>query len=96
MKKTCRSKVYLAFCRNQPCAVQNSDCMGDIQAAHTEASGVGMKGPDLSCIPLCHYHHNTELHQKGKLWFEDEHCIHMWWLNRETMRAYIEELELRI
>jgi hypothetical protein len=67
--------------------------MGDVQAHHSETGGVGMKGPDLSCIPLCHYHHNAELHQKGELWFEDKHRVNVWWVVIITMRAYIEGLE---
>lgn len=61
-------------------------------AHHTEKSGMGLKGDDLSCIPLCREHHQ-ELHQIGRKSFEQKHCVDLKDLNTSYLRVYIMYLE---
>lgn len=53
---TPRSEEYLDFVRGLTCAACGS--LKSIEAHHVEQGGVGMKGSDYSCIPLC-----TECHR---------------------------------
>lgn len=85
-----RSEDYKDFIRARPCQVENKDCRGDVQAAHLEARRTNT---DLCCIPLCHWHHNGELHQHGPKWFEKKHTIDLQRANHLINRAYIERLE---
>lgn len=59
---------YLAWLRDQPCAVGPVGCSGPTEAAHvrriSEGAGVGLK-PKWHAIPLCQGHHRLQ-HQKGE------------------------------
>lgn len=104
-EKTYRSKKYTAFVDTLPCAVETNlsycfdsageYCEGLVTHHHTETGGTSMKGSDLSCIPLCHGHHQgltTAIH-RGKETFakiygvyEDQEVI-------KANQAYIKYLE---
>ena len=97
-KKTYRSKKYMDFVKEQYCCLSSplSYCNGEGTVAHhTETGGVGMKGSDLSCIPLCPSHH-FEIHQHGKLTFALHHAIEISDVLIKTNQAYIEYLEAEI
>jgi hypothetical protein len=51
-----RHSGYRRSHRSLPCACCNT--RRGIEAAHTGPRGLGQKSSDLSCIPLCHEHHN--------------------------------------
>ena len=89
MKKTYRSKKYLAFVRTLPCTVPIAMCQGPVAAHHTETGGVGMKGPDLSCVPLCALHHQ-EIHSQGRITFQEKHSLDIQLSNLKVLRQYIE------
>ena len=89
--KPYRSKKYMDYVKRLPCLVQNKDCRGEVQPAHL---GARRTGSDLSCIPLCHWHHNGELHQHGPKWFEDNHTIDLQRANQLNNREYIERQEI--
>lgn len=65
-----RCKEYLEYISESPCYV----CLKDAEAHHTDVGGIGLKGSDFSCIPLCREHHR-ELHGIGRYTFEDRHRI---------------------
>jgi len=65
-----RSDKYLDYIRSLPCCL----CGKTSVPHHTHSGGVGMKGSDFSCIPLCGEHH-TELHTIGRATFEERNDI---------------------
>ena len=99
-KKTYRSKKYTEFVRRfLKCCVGEDDfhsryqrCQGEIVPHHTEPGGMGMKGSDLSCVPLCNFHHQL-LHDKGKRSFSEIYTFEPYFHVRQTNQAYIEYLE---
>ena len=82
----------MACVRTLPCSVAGELCQGDIAAHHIETGGMSSKATDLFCIALCGIHHAV-LHAHGKTTFESTYGVDLWRLNRDTMRAYIEEVE---
>lgn len=106
-EKTYRSKQYTSFVDQLPCVVYNyhdslkvfpygnERCGGLVTHHHTETGGVGMKGSDLSCIPLCNGHHKgltTAIH-RGKKTFARIYGIDE---DKEVLRVnqlYIQYLE---
>lgn len=52
---TVRTDDYLDFIRSKPCCLCGKE--GPSEAHHVAQGGVGMKGSDMSCIPLCSEHH---------------------------------------
>lgn len=60
-----RSAAYLAFVRDQPCAVCSTP--HEVQAHHhgRGTGGMGIKTCDLHTAPLCTVHHG-EWHTQGK------------------------------
>ena len=99
-KKTYRSKKYMDFVKGLECCVDSACrhsldgpiCDPDSIPHHTETGGVGMKGSDLSCIPLCNYHHNY-IHQHGKGTFQRKYDVLIIYVLNNTHQAYIEHLE---
>jgi len=106
-EKTHRSKPYMKFVDSLPCCVysyhdtfraipiDNEQCSGKGTHHHTETGGVGMKGSDLSCIPLCYGHHKgltTAIHN-GKETFARIYGIDIEKEVTRTNQAYIEYLE---
>lgn len=69
--KTYRSKKYLAFTRSRPCAICG---MPDSDPHHVKDknSGMGIKGSDLSAVPLCRVHH-SQIDSVGNKTFQEIH-----------------------
>jgi len=87
-----RDKEYLAFVHNFPCFVCGAK---DIQAAHTEHKGMGIKGSDYSVVNLCVECHlgNHGLDTIGREQFEKEHNVD---LNKQQiflLKEYIKHLK---
>lgn len=69
--KSIRSPEYLDYIRSMPCYVcQNSPS----EPHHTGAGGVGVKGSDFTCVPLCRRHHALA-HSMGCETFQEEYGI---------------------
>ena len=51
------------------------DCSGVMDPAHTENNGMGSKGPDSSCVPLCRTHHRE--YDAGRKAFEKKYKVNM-------------------
>ncbi len=54
------AKAYHQWLRGRACAVNDAECQGKIEAAHTpdpQSKGIGTKAADHNAIPLCHFHH---------------------------------------
>lgn len=67
-KAKAREHKYLDWIRSQECCV----CGGESEAHHVKIKGLhlggmGMKGPHLFSIPLCHTHHMS-FHRDPKEW----------------------------
>ena len=63
---------HRAWIRDRPCAVENGDCRGAVQAHHVRNGtdgGTGLKPHDKWCVPLCAQHHG-DLHREGWRSFE--------------------------
>lgn len=76
-KKPLRNPRYLAFIREQNCAVRSCRSWRS-EAAHTGDHGLGQKSSDYLAIPLCHKHHraaNDSYHQMGRVRFAEHHQI---------------------
>lgn len=70
---TPRSETYMEFIRRCPCAVRQTY---GVEPHHTATGGTGMKGSDLSCIPLDPDLHR-EYHDIGKESFEKKYDVSM-------------------
>ncbi len=55
-------------------------------AAHTENNGMGSKGPDSSCVPLCRKHHRE--YDAGRKTFEKKYGLIMKEIAKEYYAAY--------
>jgi hypothetical protein len=67
-----RNPEYLDYIRRQECYVcQQKPC-----EPHHAGGGVGRKGSDYSCVPLCRKHHR-ELHDIGKSTFMKQYEIRL-------------------
>ncbi len=83
--------AYLAFLREQPCAVCSQPMKwwlkqeSKTQAAHVGTRGLGQRAPDKTAIPLCRFHHlasKAAAHTLGKRFWE-RHA-----LDKETLITY--------
>lgn len=66
---------YLQWLRGRPCAIDNGDCSGKMEAAHVDHGGdkgMGTKASDRFAVPMCSYHH-AEQHRIGWLTFQEKH-----------------------
>ena len=96
--KTYRSEKYKAWVREQSCTLHfcgKPHTFHDlksypIEAAHTEHAGMGIRGSDLSCIPLCSYHHAKQ-HHLGVKTFEEKYAVDLEREATKTLRRYVEE-----
>ena len=61
---TPRDEKYRDWVKTLPCL----ECMkpAPSEAHHTETGGIGIKGSDYSCVPLCLNHHAEWHNTKGK------------------------------
>lgn len=89
-EKTFRSKRYMDFVKTLDCCVSSAGCGGEIAAHHTETGGMGIKGSDLSCIPLCGIHH-AFYHNSGKITFASYYNINIQDLVEETIQKRIDK-----
>ncbi len=67
-----RSQAYLDYIRSLPCIV----CRQPAEPHHTETAGVGLKGSDFSCVPLCREHHGKS-HNMTAYEFRSKYGISM-------------------
>jgi len=90
------TKEYLKYVRKHPCSVAGCTNIGQVEADHLEARGMGgrkRKGThtgtlvDFTCVPLCRSHH-TERHSKTLRDFEDKHKINLWKVNSKMVRDF--------
>jgi hypothetical protein len=92
-----RNGDYLAFLHAIPCVVCTEENRINIawhrlpkaipcfsEAAHGPVNGLGSKGADSSCTPLCHVHH-MESHRIGVKNFEARYGVN---LKREAARLF--------
>jgi len=59
-------------------------------AAHTQNNGMGSKGPDSSCVPLCRKHHDE--YDAGRAAFEKKYGVDMKALAAEHWKRYCVEM----
>lgn len=88
-----RDSKYITFVRLQPCIV--CGIISPNHAHHTETGGMGTKGSDYSCIPLCAVHHTSgtyAIHQIGNNNFEFHFNINLKEIQIKLLRKYIKEL----
>jgi hypothetical protein len=57
------------------------------EAAHTQNNGMGSKGPDSSCAPLCRKHHRE--YDSGREAFEAKYGIDMKQLAADWHKEYL-------
>lgn len=85
-------KRYTDFVRKHACVV-NRDCNGEVIYHHTEYKGMGKKGSDYSCIPLCSLMHHTgsseSIHQLGRDSFEKKFNINIDKIIIKLLQEYI-------
>lgn len=59
--------------------------------AHTQNNGMGSKGPDSSCVPLCRRHHSE--YDRDRKAFERKYGICMAEIAKEHYARYLKEQE---
>ncbi len=82
---TPRSQEYLRFVRTLPCAVTGKT---PSDPHHTLVRGMGIKGSDFSCIPLCREAH-TYLHDHGLDEFQRYYGINVAEVVADTLHMWI-------
>lgn len=104
-----RNAPYRRFlAENGRCAAaaamrDGSYCVGPIDPCHTQNNGMGSKGPDSSCAPLCRLHHQE--YDAGRRKFEYQYGVDMaaeaaaWWkrfndLSASSTAACVDQPEL--
>ena len=89
-----RDPEYREFVRQFDCVVMG--CKGkEIHAHHAETGGMGIKGSDYSCIPVCPNHHtggNESIHQCGPSIFEMIHKLDIRDFQIRLLRRYVKVL----
>lgn len=71
-----RDPEYRKYLRTLQCAAYNRlTCYGEIDPAHTVNNGMGSKGSDASCVPLCRTHHRE--YDAGRAAFEEKYKLDM-------------------
>ena len=66
-----RSHDYRTFIRDHNCCVCNRH---PTDPHHTENAGIGLKGSDFRCVPLCRMCHNL-VHTLGRKTFQRDNGI---------------------
>ncbi len=91
--KTYRSEQYKTYIRSLGCLVYH--CQKPSEPHHEESGGVGMKGSDLSCVPLCGglQGHHRERHDTGRYTFWEKHNIDVDAEYIRLLKGYIMERE---
>lgn len=94
-----RDPEYRAYVRSLVCLLSmrsriNPDvmfCTGTADAAHTQNNGMGSKGDDSSCVPLCRRHHCE--YDAGRTAFEKKYGLDMKAIAAELWALYQQECE---
>jgi hypothetical protein len=88
-----RDAKYRRWLRDRLCAVWRGpdSCflLSDCDAAHTANNGMGSKGPDSSCVPLCRKHHRE--YDAGRKAFEKKYGVDMRAIAAEQWARYEQE-----
>lgn len=92
-----RSVPYRSWLRNKLCAIETKFETGAMcwyvnaisDAAHTDNNGMGSKGPDSSCGPLCRGHHRE--YDAGRVAFEKKYGVDMKAIAAELWARYESE-----
>lgn len=89
-KKPARNDEYLEYIRSLPCCV----CVTGtpVEPHHMEGGGVGQKGSDYSCIPLCTQHHR-ELHDVGVDHFQCDKVLNLWMMVFKCVDLWMREVD---
>lgn len=94
-KKRYINKEYIEYIKQQSCCVTgrmmvNLDT-GKVESDphHTETGGVGMKGSDLSCVPLLHELHQ-ECHTMGQKSFQTKYNVNFKEVRLQLLEKWIE------
>lgn len=74
-----RSEEYLEYIRGLPCCI----CQDPAEPHHLLSAGVGQKGSDFSCVPLCRVdhmaaHNVVEAEYNISLWYEALKALTAW------------------
>jgi hypothetical protein len=89
---TPRSEEYKKFVRSLPCSSCGSP--GPSEPHHVEQGGVGIKGSDYSCIPLCNSCHRF-LEDRGHRRAEIQSHFSVSMAVAETLHQFITGVGLR-
>jgi hypothetical protein len=73
--QTVRDEDYLAWVRDQGCAVCTASSLSDPH--HLDSGVMGSKGDDWTALPMCRACHR-EYHDIGHNTFEKRHYIDLW------------------
>lgn len=92
-----RSVPYRSWLRKELCAIEKKFETGAMcwyvnaisDAAHTENNGMGSKGSDSSCGPLCRGHHRE--YDAGRKAFEKKYGVDMKAIAAEHWQRYQQE-----
>jgi len=91
---TYRSERYLNYIRRLPCLVRS--CTEEAQPHHAggilSGRGVGQKGSDYRCLPLCWTHHG-ELHAIGVESFSRRYGVDIHESIIFCLEGYVDALE---
>lgn len=83
-RKAGKYKRHRDWIAGEPCAVQDDNCAGRVEAAHVRMgnlAGMGKKPHDKWCVPLCQFHHDARVggklsqHGRGEISFWGERGI---------------------
>jgi hypothetical protein len=80
-----RDEDYLDYIRSLPCCV----CVTGtpVHPHHMESGGVGCKGSDHSCVPMCANHHR-EFHDMGADTFQYNKLINLWMIAFKCLEGW--------
>lgn len=88
-----RDKGYRDWLKYEYCAIGEAHgsegCTGVTDPAHTENNGMGSKGPDSSCGPLCRRHHRE--YDAGRVAFEKKYRVSMKLIAAQNWARYEQE-----
>jgi hypothetical protein len=87
-----RNKNYRLWLRRQLCVIcvfTKAFPVRRGEPAHTARNGMGSKGPDSSCLPLCRGHHRE--YDANRKAFEHEYGLDMRQLAKEHYEKFLRE-----
>jgi len=83
---TVRDEDYLAWVRDQPCAVCADSAPSDPH--HLDSGIMGSKGDDWTALPLCRECHRA-YHDEGHDTFQTQHSVDLWREAHRHLRRYL-------